>query len=71
MQDTRTGLLHEIPAEAVGSDPAELRQAMSKIIPIERQGATYYEGQIVELNGGKFRVQKIIKKGLVLHGVPS
>lgn len=63
--------MHQIPAEAVEFDHPSLSRAMEKIIPRERQGATFREGDIVEVNGGKFRIQKIIKKGLVLHGVPA
>lgn len=71
MQDTHTGLMHQVPAEAIAFQPAEMRRAMEKIIPKERQGALFREGDIVQVNGGSFRIQKIIKKGLVLHGVPA
>ena len=45
--------------------------ALDKKIPRERQGAVFNEGDELELKGGRFVIHKIIKKGLVLHGLPK
>lgn len=71
--------MHRIPAEFANPElernlqnaASALRTEMDKLIPRERQGAVFHEGQQVELNGAKFVVRKIIKRGLVLHGVPD
>ena len=45
--------------------------ALDKKLPRERQGAIFQEGEVVEVKGADFIIRKIIKKGLVLHGLPK
>ena len=49
----------------------EVRVRMSHRIPLAFQGAIFQEGEVVEVKGERFVVQKIIRKGLVLHGLPG
>lgn len=60
-----------IPPEFHKAEPAELATAMEKTISRIRQGRVFREGETVDVNGAKFTIRKIIKKGLVLHGLPS
>lgn len=45
-------------------------EAKKTPLPPERQGPVFREGMVVGVNGYPFKVQKVIKKGLVLHGIP-
>lgn len=83
MQDTSTGLMHRIPSDAPAmralfenapqapTRAEAFRAAMAATIKPENQGAVFEEGEVVEIKGARFKVQKIIKKGLVLHGLPK
>lgn len=76
MQNPDTGMLEAItqeqfdklnnlkPGEETGMTFKDGKSVRSDV-------ATFRVGQVVELNGGKFRVRKITKKDLVLRGIKS
>lgn len=66
--------MHPVPlstAEFESTTKEALTQRMAAVIAPENQGPVFREGRIVEIEGARFVIRKIIKKGLVLHGVPS
>ena len=64
-------------AEKIEKLTAAERKAIGLSAEIERltgiaethQGPVFRQGEILDVKGGKFVIRKIIKKGLVLHGV--
>lgn len=76
MQDLRTGDMIPLDVQRYMSDQrsgekltSALQQAMDAKVPREFQGAAFQEGEIIEIRGGKFRVDRISPKRLILRGV--
>lgn len=47
------------------------KAAADKILPGHKQGAAFKVGQEIVINGARFRIHSIGRKGLVLHGLPG
>ncbi len=58
MQDPNTGRLVEINAKQYKEAIADKR-------------AAFHVGEVIQINGGWFRVRKITAKDLVLRGIPT
>lgn len=75
MQDTREGVMREIPPELLarlaGTDRLhaedKLRTAMEPVIPRAHQGAILAVDEIVDLKGHKFRVHAITERRVYLE----
>lgn len=64
MQDTKTGELKQLTEQQY-----ESYRKMSN--GAKQKRPLFRVGDIVEVNGGKFRIRKITKKDLILRGIRS
>lgn len=72
MQDPHTGDMHKINkdmADALGELKRE-RNLSSEDAPSPPDWPVMHEGQVVSVEGGKFRISHIGKRKIVLRGVP-
>jgi hypothetical protein len=72
MQNPDTGRLEEISSEIADRiNKGDVGGLFHKDgSPVKKDVAMFHVGQIVEVNGGKFKVRKITKKDIILRGVP-
>lgn len=61
MQDSITGNM-------IPMTPEQVDKAMKQS---DRDLSIFSVGEILEIKGGRFRIQKITKKGLILKGLPK
>jgi hypothetical protein len=84
MQDSMTGLMVPLESqamnEAISKELAgklqaaeiKLQAAKDAALPVRtRQGPVFRVGEILEIRGGKFRVLKLKRQGIVLKGIAS
>jgi hypothetical protein len=78
MQNPIDGMLEEISKEQFDKiDEARkkgLEEELGKFrdgTPVRPDVAKYQIGEVVEINGGFFRIRKITKKDLILRGIPK
>lgn len=86
MQNPNDGTLEEISketydklveAEKAGNNEA-LKEALKKTLgtfkdgsPVRAGVAKFRVGEVVEVNGGFFKVRKITKRDIILRGIPK
>lgn len=78
MQNTHTGDLVQLSPEAMkayaelGNPESDLQSVKDAAIPNrEHQGPVFAVGEILEIKGGKLRVNGISRKRLYLDSLPS
>ena len=84
MQDSLTG--HMIPLDAQAMDESTIKALAGKLEAAQlklqaakdaalpdrsRQGPVFRIGEVLEIRGGKFRVVRLKRQGIVLKGIAS
>lgn len=72
MQNLKTGEMVPIDLEEKRKSALRLQEAKDKAISDRSaQGPVFRVGEILEIKGGRFRVQSIRRNGLVLKSLPG